>query len=463
VFEPVIGLEIHVQLDTRTKMFCGCELTFGDPPNTHTCPVCLGLPGSLPVTNAQAVHYGLLMGLAFGCDIAPRSIFHRKNYFYPDAARNYQISQYDIPICTGGRLGDVRFHRIHLEDDAAKLIHLGTSGRIHGSQASVVDYNRGGTPLAEMVTEPDIHSAEHAREWLTLLRETLRQLGVSDVDMSQGSLRCDANVSVRPKGNATYGTKTELKNMNSFAYLEAGVNAEIQRQIALLESGEEVVQETLHFDPRSGALTTLRSKEEAHDYRYFPEPDLVPIVPTEAMIEAARAELPELPAARIERFVAVGLPEDQARTLVWRPERATFFEEAVAAGADPRQAANWLERAPETGALTPAALTALVAMVTDKKITTEAGRKVIDLLVAEGGDPQAIVDREGLGAIGADGAGELEAIVDKVLAENQDTVEKIKGGNPKAIGALMGPIMRETKGRADGGAVQKLIREKLGV
>jgi aspartyl-tRNA(Asn)/glutamyl-tRNA(Gln) amidotransferase subunit B len=462
-WEPVIGLEIHVQLATRTKMFCGCELTFGDPPNTHTCPVCLGLPGSLPVTNAQAVHFGLLMGLAFGCDIAPRSIFHRKNYFYPDAARNYQISQYDIPICSGGRLGDVRLNRIHLEDDAAKLIHLGTSGRIHGSDASVVDYNRGGTPLAEMVTEPDIHSAEHAREWLTLLRETLRQLGVSDVDMSQGSLRCDANVSVRPTGATAFGTKTELKNMNSFAYLEAGVNAEIARQIALLEAGEPVVQETLHFDPRSGALSTLRSKEEAHDYRYFPEPDLVPIVPSEAMLEAARAALPELPAERISRFVAsYGITEEQARTLVWRPARAVFFEETVAAGADGRQAANWLERAPEVGALTPAALAALVGLVGAKTISVDAGRAVIDILVAEGGDPQAIVDREGLAAMDT-GGGELDAVVTKVLEDNPDTVAKIRAGNPKAIGALMGPIMRETKGRADGGAVQALIREKLGL
>jgi aspartyl-tRNA(Asn)/glutamyl-tRNA(Gln) amidotransferase subunit B len=463
-WEPVIGLEIHVQLGTRTKMFCGCELTFGDPPNTHVCPVCLGLPGSLPVTNAQAVHFALLMGLAFGCDIAERSIFHRKNYFYPDAARNYQISQYDIPICAGGSLGDVRLNRIHIEDDAAKLVHAGASGRIHGSDSSVVDYNRGGTPLAEMVTEPDIRSAEHAREWLTLLRETLRQLGVSDVDMSQGSLRCDANVSVRPEGAETFGTKTELKNMNSFAFLEAGVNAEIARQVTILESGEAVEQATLHYDPRSGRITTLRSKEEAHDYRYFPEPDLVPIVPTAEMLEAARAALPELPAERIERFVGQhGLSEDQAHTLVWRPQRADFFEAAVSAGADPRQAANWLERAPETGELTPEALAALVKLVGDKKISGDAGRTVLEALVAEGGEPAAIVEREGLAAMDAEGDGELGAIVDQVLADNADVVEKIKGGNQGAIGALMGPIMRETKGRADGGAVQKLIREKLGL
>src|SRR3954466_12556865 len=280
-YEPVIGLEIHVQLDTRTKMFCGCALSFGEEPNTRTCPVCLGLPGTLPVVNAQAIQYGLMMGLALDCEIAPRSIFHRKNYFYPDLAKGYQISQYDIPLCSGGHLGDVRLHRIHLEEDAAKLVHVGESGRIHGSEASIVDYNRGGTPLAEIVTEPDILSPEQAREWLNLLRVTLRQLGVSDVNMEEGSLRADANVSVRPVGSSELGTKTELKNMNSFRFLMQGVNAEIQRQIALLEAGEAVVQETLHFDPTTGRLSPLRSKEEAHDYRYFPEPDLVPVVATE--------------------------------------------------------------------------------------------------------------------------------------------------------------------------------------
>src|SRR3954466_11128535 len=250
-YEPVIGLEIHVQLKTRTKMFCGCELSFGEPPNTRTCPVCLGLPGTLPVTNAQAIHNGLMMGLALGCEIAPRSVFHRKNYFYPDLAKGYQISQYDIPLCRGGRLGDVRLHRIHLEEDAAKLIHVGESGRIHGADASIVDYNRGGTPLAEIVTEPDLHSAEQARDWLNLLRVTLRQLGVSDVNMEEGSLRADANVSVRPAGSTELGTKTELKNMNPFRFLMQGINVEIARQTEIVESGGEVEQETLLFDPRT--------------------------------------------------------------------------------------------------------------------------------------------------------------------------------------------------------------------
>src|ERR671933_1641539 len=319
-WEPVIGLEIHVQLKTRTKMFCGCELSFGEDPNTRTCPVCLGLPGTLPVANARAIHYGLLMGLAFGCEIAPRSIFARKNYFYPDQAKNYQISQYDTPLCRGGRLGDVRLHRIHLEEDAAKLVHVGESGRIHGSDASIVDYNRGGTPLAEIVTEPDLHSAEQARDWLNLLRVTLRQLGVSDVHMEEGSLRCDANVSIRPKGSTELGTKTELKNMNSFRFVMQGINAEIERQKALLEAGEQVEQETLHFDPASGRLSSLRSKEEAHDYRYFPEPDLVPLAPTPEMFEAARAAIPELPAQRQARYEALGLAPDTARLFAFEPE-----------------------------------------------------------------------------------------------------------------------------------------------
>jgi aspartyl-tRNA(Asn)/glutamyl-tRNA(Gln) amidotransferase subunit B len=472
-WEPVIGLEIHVQLDTRTKMFCGCELSFGEPPNTRTCPVCLGLPGTLPVVNAQAVHFGLMMGLALGSEIAPRSIFHRKNYFYPDQAKNYQISQYDIPLCSGGRLGDVRLHRIHLEEDAAKLVHLGESGRIHGAEGSIVDYNRGGTPLCEIVSEPDIHSAEQAREWLGLLRVTLRQLGVSDVNMEEGSLRCDANVSVRPAGSSELGTKTELKNMNSFRFLERGVNAELERQIALLEAGESVVQETLHFDPSSGRLSSLRSKEEAHDYRYFPEPDLVPLAPTEEMLAAARAALPELPAERAERYERDWeLAEDAARLLAYEPQWGDYFEIVATAGAgtDGRAAANWVEQLrtrigaesdPAASQVTPQALAQLVAMVAAKQVNAGAARQVLDRLVAESGEPAAIVERENLGSM--DGGDELAGIVAAAIAANESAAEKVRGGNDKAMGPIVGFVMRETKGRADGGDVGRLIRAQLGL
>ena len=333
-YEPVIGLEIHVQLATATKMFCACKLSFGEPPNTHTCPVCLGLPGSLPVANARAVHFGLMIGLALGSQLAPRSIFHRKNYFYPDLPKGYQISQYDEPLCRGGRLGDVRIHRVHLEEDAAKLIHIGASGRIHGSDASIVDFNRGGTPLAEIVTEPDVGSPEQASVWLKLLRTTLRQLGVSDVNMEEGSLRCDANISLRPAGASELGVKTELKNMNSFRFIERGIRAEIARQEKILKGGGEVVQETLHFDPASGAITSLRSKEEAHDYRYFPEPDLLPVAIDQQMLDDARAAMSELPVERAERLLRdYGLSAETTQMLASRAELGDYFEAALGAGA----------------------------------------------------------------------------------------------------------------------------------
>jgi aspartyl-tRNA(Asn)/glutamyl-tRNA(Gln) amidotransferase subunit B len=469
-WEPVIGLEIHVQLATNTKMFCSCALGFGEPPNTRTCPVCLGLPGALPVVNARAIDFGLLIGLAVGSKLADRSIFHRKNYFYPDNPKAYQISQYDEPLCSGGQLGDVRIHRVHLEEDAAKLVHGGGSGRIHGSATSVVDFNRGGTPLVEIVTEPDVRDGTHAREWLTTLRETVRQLGISDVDMSQGSLRCDANVSIRPKGEAKFGTKTELKNMNSFAFLEQGVKAEIARQIAIKEAGDEVVQETLHFDPRTGAITSLRSKEEAHDYRYFPEPDLVPIAITSEMLERAKAALPELPMQRAERYESsLGLSPDNARDLSFRPELVEYFE-AAAADAPAQVVANWLLNelvprldgtSPAESKVTPQAFGALASLVDAKKVTPTAGKQVLDKLVADGGEPAAIVEAEGLGAM--EGGDELSGIVDAALAANGDAAEKIRGGNMKAIGPIIGHVMRETKGRADGGEVTKLVRQKLGL
>jgi aspartyl-tRNA(Asn)/glutamyl-tRNA(Gln) amidotransferase subunit B len=472
--EAVIGLEIHVQLATKTKMFCGCELSFGDEPNVHTCPICLAHPGVLPVPNEQAIRYALQIGLALDCEIAPRSIFHRKNYFYPDSPKAYQISQYDIPICGPGRLGDIRIHRAHLEEDAAKTIHVGASGRIHGSDASLVDFNRGGTPLVEIVTEPDLRSAAEAAEWARLLRETVRQLGVSDVNMEEGSLRVDANVSVRPAGSSELGTKTELKNMNSFRFLQRGIEAELARQRELVESGGEVEQETLHFDPTSGTLTSLRSKEEAHDYRYFPEPDLVALAPTEEMLREAREALPELPAARIERYEGLGLAHDVALTLATDPRTAGYFENTVEAaeGIEPRVLANWVtgelsaalrQAEVEGGAadsrVSPPDLTALVQMVQEKKISHGSAKTVLASMVTEGGDPAEIVEREGLAQMSD--SGELEAIVEKAMADNPDAVTKIREGNGKAIAAIVGAVMRETKGRADGGEVNRLIQEKL--
>jgi len=479
-WEPVIGLEIHVQLSTKTKMFCGCSLSFGDEPNLHTCPVCLGHPGTLPTINEQAIRYALMIAAALECKVAPRSIFHRKNYFYPDLPKGYQISQYDEPLAVNGRLGDVRIHRAHLEEDAAKLIHTGgETGRIHGSGVSLVDFNRGGTPLVEIVTEPDITSAAQAREWAQLLRTTIRQLGVSDVNMEEGSLRVDGNISLRPAGSDELGVKTELKNMNSFRFLERGIEAELERQRGLLESGEEVTQDTLHFHPEDGSLTALRSKEYAHDYRYFPEPDLVPVAPTEEMLKEARDALPELPAARRERYVSeVGLPEEAAATLAFQSEYAEYFERAIAAAqpdgkASARTIANWVtgelvaslrqagaEEDPLASKATPESVAALAGLVEGKTISHGAGKQVLAKLVAEGGDPAKIVESEGLAQISD--TGELEAIVDRAIEAEPEAAEQVKGGNQKAIGRIVGAAMKESKGRADGGAVTRLIRERLG-
>jgi aspartyl-tRNA(Asn)/glutamyl-tRNA(Gln) amidotransferase subunit B len=481
-YEPVIGLEIHIQLATRTKMFCGCALSFGEPPNTRTCPVCLGLPGALPVANARAIHHGLMIGLALESELAPRSIFHRKNYFYPDLPKGYQISQYDEPLCRGGRLGEVRIHRVHLEEDAAKLIHVGESGRIHASEDSIVDFNRGGTPLAEIVTEPDLRSAEQAGEWLRLLRTTMRALGVSDVNMEEGSLRCDANISLRPAGSGELGVKTELKNMNSFRFIERGIRAEVARQEKLLGAGERVVQETLHFDPDSGRITSLRSKEQAHDYRYFPEPDLVPVAVDGAMIEAAREQLPELPAARAERFErdpAYALDADVARALAFRADLGDFFEllggiegGGGAGGAESaRIGANLIinELAPRLGAevspadskVTPEALAEISGALMRKEISVGGARQALDILVAEGGDARRIIEREGLASAG-DGD-ELAAIVAAAIAANADAAERVRAGNAKAIGPIVGQVMRETRGRADGGEVTRLVHDQLGI
>jgi aspartyl-tRNA(Asn)/glutamyl-tRNA(Gln) amidotransferase subunit B len=466
-WEPVIGLEIHVQLNTATKMFCACENRFGAEPNTLTCPLCLGHPGVLPRINQGAVEKAIQIGLALNCEIAGRCQFHRKNYFYPDSPKAYQITQYNEPVCGAGHLdvdgARVGITRAHLEEDAAKLVHAGgEAGRIGGADYSLVDFNRCGTPLVEIVTEPDIRSPEQAVGFLTLLKTTLQTVGVSDCDMEKGSLRCDANVSVRPAGSSGLGTKTELKNMNSFKFLGEGMAAEIRRQIGVLEAGGSIVQETLHYDPGTRSLRSLRSKEQAHDYRYFPEPDLVPLAPAPELIEALLAQLPELPAARIARFESqFGLSRQYATDLNGEARRADYFE-AVAGSADPKGAADWvLNTRPAPIDTVPAAsLAALIGLISQGAITTTIARQVYEHLAADPtAEPAELVERHGLASIGD--SSELAAIVDEVIEQNPDFVEQFRGGKEGVINALVGQVMKRTQGRADARQVQELLRARL--
>ena len=476
-WEPVIGLEIHVQLLTRTKMFCGCALSFGDEANSHTCPVCLAHPGVLPVLNGEAVRLAIITGLALGSEIAPSSQFHRKNYFYPDLSKAYQISQYDEPICIGGHVSvltadgdfEVGITRAHLEEDAAKLIHVGGGGRRAGAESSGVDFNRGGTPLLEIVSEPDIRTSAQAGAFLRQLRSTLRRLGVSDCNMDEGSMRADANVSVRPAGSTELGVKTELKNMNSFRFLERGVDAEIARQIAILESGERVTQETLHYDPDLNEIHSLRSKEEAHDYRYFPEPDLVPVVPDRAWVEEIRAGLPELPVDRRRRWQQeLGLTYEDAEVLSESAELAAYFE-AVAAVAPPKSAANWVRgelraqlrergQEPWESSVTPAALGEIIAMVEAREISMPNAKAVLAEVVATGAAPREVVAAKGLGAISDET--ELIAIVDRLLADNAAQAQQLRDGKDKVVGFFVGQAMKATQGRADPGRIGELVRER---
>ncbi len=474
-WEAVIGLEIHVQLATRTKMFCGCTLSFGDPPNRHTCPVCLAHPGALPVLNREAVSLAIAIGLALDCDIAPRSKFHRKNYFYPDLPKAYQISQYDQPLCTGGHfrvLGEdgereVRITRVHLEEDAAKLLHLGGDGRRAGAERSAVDFNRGGTPLVEIVTEPDLRSAPDAVAFLRQLRQTLHHLGVSDVNMEEGSLRCDANVSVRRAGSGELGTKAELKNMNSFRFLERGIEAEVARQIAILESGGRVEQETLHFDPDTGEIHSLRSKEEAHDYRYFPEPDLVPIAPSPEWVAQVRAGLPELPVDRRRRWVRdLGLSHEDAEVLSETPELAGYFE-AAAAVADPKAAANWIRgelraqlrergQEPWQSTVTPARLAELLALLDEGTISVPAAKEVLAAVIADDAEPRAVVEDRGLAQVSDEG--ELLALVERLVAEHPEQARQLRDGKDRIVGFFVGQAMKASGGRADPRALGDLVR-----
>jgi aspartyl-tRNA(Asn)/glutamyl-tRNA(Gln) amidotransferase subunit B len=482
-YEPVFGLETHVELGTRSKMFCGCSTVFGAAPNTHTCPVCLGLPGSLPVVNAVAIESTIRIGLALHCSIAPWSRFARKNYFYPDMPKNYQISQYDEPICVEGYLdvevdGEVvriGIERVHMEEDTGKSLHVGGStGRIHGATHSLVDYNRAGIPLVEIVTKPVPGTGrlapEVARAYVTELRETLRTLGVSDVRMEEGSLRCDVNLSLNAPGATEWGTRSETKNVNSLRSVERAVRSEIQRQAGVLDAGGRVKQETRHFHEDSGLSTPGRSKEQAEDYRYFPEPDLVPIAPAAAWIEELRAALPELPFERRRR-----LRDDWGVTALemqsaLNAEAVSSIEATIALGTTPRDAFKWwmgeLARlANERDLLvselpvTAVDVARVAALVAAGELTDKMARQVLEGVVAGEGTPDDVVAARGLKVVSDEGA--LGAAVDDAIAADPDAAQKVRDGKVAAAGALVGAVMRTTKGQADAARVRELVLERL--
>jgi aspartyl-tRNA(Asn)/glutamyl-tRNA(Gln) amidotransferase subunit B len=482
-YEPVIGLETHVELGTTTKMFCGSPAQFGAEPNASVCPVCLGLPGSLPVINRTAIEYTIKIGLALNCSIASWCRFARKNYFYPDMPKNFQISQYDEPLCTDGWLdvlvgdGQVRIgiERVHLEEDTGKSLHIGgATGRIHGADYSLVDYNRAGIPLVEVVTKPvpgtGALAPVIARAYVTELRDLLRALGVSDVRMEEGSLRCDVNTSLAPRGSATWGTRTETKNVNSLRSVERAVRFEIERQAAVLDAGGRVIQETRHFHEDSGTTTPGRSKEEAQDYRYFPEPDLVPVAPSRKWVEELRASLPELPAARRARLQADWGLSDLDMTALRNAGALDLVAETVAAGAQPAEARNWWlgelsRRANESGTelsalpVTPAQVARVSALVASGELNDKLARQVLDGVLAGEGEPDEVVAARGLAVVSDDAA--LLAVVDKVIAANPDIADKVRGGKTAAAGALVGAVMRETGGRADAARARELILQRL--
>jgi aspartyl-tRNA(Asn)/glutamyl-tRNA(Gln) amidotransferase subunit B len=478
-WEAVIGLEVHVELATATKLFCSCANQFGAEPNTNVCPVCLGLPGSLPVLNERVVEFALRLGEALGFSVPPESIFHRKNYFYPDMPKDYQVSQYDAPICVDGTLAVdgavIRIERAHMEEDTGKSLHVGGTGRIHEADHSLVDYNRAGVPLMEIVSRPDIHSAEQARGYVSELRALLGAIGVSDVKMEEGSMRVDANVSIRPVGSDELRTRVEIKNMNSLRSLGRAIDYEIARQIEAYASGERIVQETRHWDEDAGVTHGMRTKEGSEDYRYFPEPDLVPVAPDDAMRHAARASLPELPAARRSRLVeGWGIADHEAEVLLGQPGLADYAEATVAAGASGRDATNWsvgaiLGHLNESG-LTPAelplppdGLAELIALVADGTLNRKLATEVLDIALEESKRPKAIVEERGLAQVSD--AGELGELVDAVLASNADAVADWRAGDDKAKkkkrGFLMGEVMKASKGSADPKVLNPLLDERL--
>ena len=481
-YQAVIGIECHVELKTATKMFCGCPNEFGGEPNTKVCPVCLGLPGALPVPNWEAIEHVVRAGLAFGAEIPSFSKFDRKNYFYPDMPKDYQISQYDMPLTQGGEvkfwredgaMGSCRLTRIHLEEDTGKSTHAGSDdGRIAGSSYSLVDFNRAGVPLMECVSEPEIHSADDAVAYLEALRRTLLQLGVSDVKMEEGSLRCDANVSVRPAGSTELGTKTEIKNMNSFRSVYRAIESEIERQIGILESGGRIVQETRGWDEVKGVTHSMRSKELAHDYRYFPDPDLVPIELAREAVDAICASLPELPWRRYERFTSeYGLDIKQATQLVDNAALSRYFEEVVRASNHPQQAKNFvlgdlsrLANESQTpvaeSKVTPEHLAELIALVEGKTINSKIAKELLARMWDGAGSPKAIVESEGLAQTSDPAA--VEKLVDDVLAANPKVVDDYRSGKTNVMGFLVGQVMKTSRGKADPALVNDVLRRKLG-
>jgi len=478
-YEAVIGLEVHVELSTRSKMFCGCPTTFGGEPNTHTCPVCLGQPGSLPVPNKRAIEYLMLIGLALDCRVAPYSLFHRKNYFYPDMPKNYQISQYDLPLCIDGHLEvdvdetktRVGITRAHMEEDTGKSLHVGATGRIAGAKYSLIDYNRAGIPLVEVVSEPDIRSPLEAQRYLTELRSILSTLGVSDVRMEEGSMRCDANISLRAHGAAAFGTKVEVKNLNSIRSVSRALTYEIDRQQKALDAGDKVVQETRHFDENTGQTHTLRSKEEAFDYRYFPEPDLVPIEPPEGWIDEVRAQMPELPRARRARIAAEHeLTPEQAAFVASSPSSVEYFDALLAEGTPARDAAVWmageLARALNTAGETieqarvsAGDLARLLDAIKEGRVTLNSAKKAFQDAYTAGKTPLDIVEEKGLQQVSDDSA--ITAVVDEVLATNQAEVERFRAGEEKVFKFLVGQVMKATKGQASPQVVDRVLRERL--
>jgi aspartyl-tRNA(Asn)/glutamyl-tRNA(Gln) amidotransferase subunit B len=478
-FQVVIGLEVHAQLLTQSKIFCGCSTAFGGEPNTHTCPICLGLPGVLPCLNGQVVEYAIRTGLALGCTIKRKSVFARKNYFYPDLPKGYQISQYELPICEGGGVpialnGEdrvIRLTRIHMEEDAGKNLH-----DVSADGSSGVDLNRAGVPLLELVSEPDIRSVDEAIAYLKSLRAILMTLGVNDGNLEEASFRCDANVSVMRKGATRFGQRCELKNMNSFRYLRQAIDFEVARQVELVESGGQVEQESRSFDPARGETRSMRSKEDAPDYRYFPEPDLPPVIVEDALVERIRSELPELPQARAARYRnELGLSHYDAGILVAEKSVSDYFDAAVAAyGKTPEAAkkiANWVNGdlarlanetslAPEQWKVTPPKLAAFLRLVDAGTIGGPSAKQVLEEVFRTGAEPGDVVEKKGLAQVSDEGA--IEAVVDEILAASPSEVEKYRGGKTNLFGFFVGRVMKQMKGKGNPGIVNALLKKKLG-